>query len=238
MEDLSLAMSLRRNPRDGIEADQFSDLLALMQNVTLSQSPDRWQWTFDASGYFTVASIRFKIDNLMLPSISTATKWIKSVPNKVNVFAWKVKLDALPTRFNISRCGMPINCIACPICDRNVETSGHLFFACPLASHLANKILLWWNLQCTDFTSHQDWLSWIGSLHLPHDHKHILEGIFYVLWWLLWQYRNELLFDSKKPMKAKIFDDIVSRSFYWCKFRCKASFNFNDWLKNPYLVSL
>ncbi|GJX57282.1 RNA-directed DNA polymerase, eukaryota, reverse transcriptase zinc-binding domain protein [Tanacetum coccineum] len=217
MEDLSLAMSLRRNPRDGIEADQFSDLLALMQNVTLSQSPDRWQWTLDASGYFTVASIRFKIDNLMLPSISTATKWIKSVPNKVNVFAWKVKLDALPTRFNISRRGMPINCIACPICDRNVETSGHLFFACPLASHLANKILLWWNLQCTDFTSHQDWLSWIGSLHLPHDRKHILEGIFYVLWWLLWQYRNELLFDSKKPMKAKIFDDIVSRSFYWCQ---------------------
>nr|GEU77251.1 RNA-directed DNA polymerase, eukaryota [Tanacetum cinerariifolium] len=35
-------------------------------------------------GDFIVASIRFKIDNTMLSSISSATKWIKSVPIKVN----------------------------------------------------------------------------------------------------------------------------------------------------------
>ncbi|GKD09215.1 hypothetical protein Tco_1188900, partial [Tanacetum coccineum] len=40
----------------------------------------------------------------------------------------------------------------------------------------------------------------------------------------------------KIPEKALIFDNLVSSSFYWCKFRCKASFKWDDWLKNPYIV--
>nr|GFA44166.1 RNA-directed DNA polymerase, eukaryota, reverse transcriptase zinc-binding domain protein [Tanacetum cinerariifolium] len=55
------------------------------------------------SGDISVASIRTEIDNKRLKVINSKTKWIKSVPIKVNVHAWKVKLDALPTRLNISR---------------------------------------------------------------------------------------------------------------------------------------
>ncbi|GJT74575.1 RNA-directed DNA polymerase, eukaryota, reverse transcriptase zinc-binding domain protein [Tanacetum coccineum] len=236
---ISLADSLRRAPRGGIEATQFSNLLDLMQTVSLSPLPDRWSWTLDGSGDFSVASIRSKIDTILLPSIScSATKWIKYVPIKVNVLAWKVKQDALPTRFNLSRRGMPINIIACPICDHGAESSSHLFFACPLATQLGCKISLWWNLPYADIVSYPEWLSWIGSLRISLKRKIILEGVFYVMWWLLWNYRNMLLFYARKSSKAKIFDDIVSKSFYWCKFRCKASFGMNDWLKNHYLVIL
>ncbi|GJX14945.1 hypothetical protein Tco_0580893 [Tanacetum coccineum] len=44
---ISLADSLRRAPRGGIEATQFSNLLDLMQTVSLSPLPDRWSWTLD-----------------------------------------------------------------------------------------------------------------------------------------------------------------------------------------------
>ncbi|GJZ02032.1 hypothetical protein Tco_0519993, partial [Tanacetum coccineum] len=80
-------------------------LLDLMQNVTLSPTSDRWTWTLDGSGDFSVASIRSKIDSIRFLTISSATKWIKYVPIKVNVLAWKVRLDALPTRLNLSRRG-------------------------------------------------------------------------------------------------------------------------------------
>nr|GEW05493.1 RNA-directed DNA polymerase, eukaryota, reverse transcriptase zinc-binding domain protein [Tanacetum cinerariifolium] len=43
------------------------------------------------------------IDDFMLSEVSSKTRWIKAVPIKVNVHAWKDKLDGLPTRLNISR---------------------------------------------------------------------------------------------------------------------------------------
>ncbi|GJW56219.1 RNA-directed DNA polymerase, eukaryota [Tanacetum coccineum] len=49
--------------------------------------------------------------------------------------------------------------------------------------------------------------------------KAMLEGVFYVSWWCIWNYRNQLLFAAHKPRKDVIFDDIVARSFTWCNAR-------------------
>ncbi|GJZ87182.1 zinc finger, CCHC-type containing protein, partial [Tanacetum coccineum] len=38
-----------------------------------------------------------------LSDVDSKTRWIKYVPIKVNVHAWKVKTYSLPTRFNVSR---------------------------------------------------------------------------------------------------------------------------------------
>nr|GEU78239.1 nucleotide-binding alpha-beta plait domain-containing protein [Tanacetum cinerariifolium] len=72
-----------------------------------------WRWLgtgdhrlnpfFLGSGEFTIMSVRKMIDDFMLPEVSSKTRWIKAVPIKVNVHAWKVKLDGLPSRLNISR---------------------------------------------------------------------------------------------------------------------------------------
>nr|GEV94539.1 putative RNA-directed DNA polymerase, eukaryota, reverse transcriptase zinc-binding domain protein [Tanacetum cinerariifolium] len=162
---------------DGKIDAQFTELLDLMQAVTLSPISDRWTWTLEGSGDFTVASIRSKIDSIRLSSISSATKWIKSVPIKVNVLLWKVKLDALPTRLNISRRGMPIDSIVCPICDHGVKSSSHLFFSRTLATQLACKISLWWNISYAEVNSFQDWQSWITSLRRSLKHKSILKEL-------------------------------------------------------------
>ncbi|GJZ29267.1 hypothetical protein Tco_0573914 [Tanacetum coccineum] len=86
--------------------------------------------------------------------------------------------------------------------------------------------------------SYEDWITWFVNLRLSSKHKHMLEGVFYVTWWHLWTFRNKLIFDSKPPSQALFFDDLVSMSFHWCQYRCKASFSWNDWLKNPHLVTL
>ncbi|GJS85831.1 RNA-directed DNA polymerase, eukaryota, reverse transcriptase zinc-binding domain protein [Tanacetum coccineum] len=72
----SLEYSFRRNPRGGVEQDQFNELSALVHDVSLIPMSDRWKWDFESSGDFSI---------------------------KVNVHAWKVKTDSLPTRFNVSR---------------------------------------------------------------------------------------------------------------------------------------
>ncbi|GJX67598.1 RNA-directed DNA polymerase, eukaryota, partial [Tanacetum coccineum] len=234
----SLEYSFRRRPRGGVEQEQYEALLVQVHDVTLVPLSDRRIWSLESSGDFSVASVRKVIDDKMLLDVATKTRWIKSVPIKVNVHAWKVKIDSLPTRLNISRRGMDIDSITCSICDSGVESSSHLFFTCHMVSDIIRKITRWWDVTYIEVDSYEDWLIWLVNLRLSSKHKQVLEGVFYVMWWHLWSYRNKNIFDSKSPSRAMIFEDVVSRSFYWCRNRCKASFSWNDWLKNSYLVSL
>nr|GEW85681.1 RNA-directed DNA polymerase, eukaryota, reverse transcriptase zinc-binding domain protein [Tanacetum cinerariifolium] len=99
----SVAYSFRRAPRSGVEQSQLADLLTMIEGVSLVSMNDMWVWSLEGSGNFSVASVRKLIDDRRLPDVSSKTRWIKAVPIKVNVHAWKVRLDSLPTRLNISR---------------------------------------------------------------------------------------------------------------------------------------
>nr|GEX40764.1 RNA-directed DNA polymerase, eukaryota [Tanacetum cinerariifolium] len=123
----SLDFSFRRSPRGGVEQSQFLSLMAKVDGVVLGNLNDRWSWSLSGSGYFFVASVRKLIDDKMLPKVSFKSRWCKAVPIKVNILAWKVKLDCLPNRLNISRRGMDIDSILCPICVNAVESTRHIF---------------------------------------------------------------------------------------------------------------
>nr|GEV45404.1 RNA-directed DNA polymerase, eukaryota [Tanacetum cinerariifolium] len=103
-----LDVSFRRPPTGGVEIQQFEHMKEKVEGCILANMMDRWFWTLEGSGEFTITSVRKMIDDFMLPEVSSKTRWIKAVPIKVNVHAWKVKLDSLPTRLNISRRGVDI----------------------------------------------------------------------------------------------------------------------------------
>nr|GFC67900.1 hypothetical protein [Tanacetum cinerariifolium] len=97
------AFSLRRQPRDGVEMEQSRALYIVIEGVLLHDMVDRWKWTLEGSGEFFVASARQFIDNSRLIRSPKKTRWIKMVRIKVNILAWKVQFDLLPTRLNLSR---------------------------------------------------------------------------------------------------------------------------------------
>ena len=238
LEQVSIQFSFRRQPRSGVENEQWVRLLESLQGVMLSPVDDRWAWSLTSSGEFSVASVRKAIDNKYLPNVSSKTRWIKEVPIKINVHAWKVRLNGLPTRWNLSRRGMDIPSISCPICDSVVESSSHLFFDCYVVKDNFRKICNWWNVNEMEGATFEDWSSWILNLRLSSKHKRLLEGVCFSFWWLIWSFRNKKVFGTDSPSKSNIFDDVVLYTFYWCRYRCRASFSWVDWLKNPYLVSL
>nr|GEX84239.1 RNA-directed DNA polymerase, eukaryota, reverse transcriptase zinc-binding domain protein [Tanacetum cinerariifolium] len=123
-----MGSSLRRSPRGGAEQAQFSDMCAIVEGTFIAVMRDRWVWTLDGSGEFSVASVRRLLDDSLLPEVSSKTRWINAVPIKVNVHAWKVSLDCLPTRINISRRGIEIDSILCPNCGKAAESTSHIFF--------------------------------------------------------------------------------------------------------------
>ncbi|GKB93496.1 RNA-directed DNA polymerase, eukaryota [Tanacetum coccineum] len=61
------------------------------------------------------------------------------VPIKINIHAWKVRLDCLPTRLNLSSRGLDIPSILCPSYGVIVETTSHVFFQCELAKDLFSE---------------------------------------------------------------------------------------------------
>ncbi|GJY66379.1 RNA-directed DNA polymerase, eukaryota, reverse transcriptase zinc-binding domain protein [Tanacetum coccineum] len=216
----------------------YPRLFALESSVTLGDMRDMWVWSMDDTCEFSVASVRKVIDDRLLPDISSKTKWVNMVPIKINIHAWKVRLDGLPTRLNLFNRGMDIESISCPLCDNAVESSSHIFFACHIAREVFRKITRWWDINFLEVSSHEEWTDWLSNLRLLSKHKKRLEGVCYVMWWHIWNFCNKSVFGASIPSKAAIFEDIVASSFHWCKHRCKASFSWLDWLKNPILITL
>ncbi|GKA89228.1 RNA-directed DNA polymerase, eukaryota [Tanacetum coccineum] len=138
----SLDNSFRRKARSGIEEMQLNSLAEISRMTTLVPCEDRYVWTLESDGVFLVASIRKEIDGNRFQDVSLPTRWVKSVPIKVNIIAWKVKSNALPTRFNISRRGMDIDSIVCPICNAGVESTNHIFFQCVVVRQIMRRYLL------------------------------------------------------------------------------------------------
>nr|GEW97396.1 RNA-directed DNA polymerase, eukaryota [Tanacetum cinerariifolium] len=85
------------------EMEQFRSLSIVIEGVLLHDMVDSWKWTLEGLGEFSVASARKFIDNSWLIGSPKKTRWIKMVPIKVNILAWKVQFDLLPTRLNLSR---------------------------------------------------------------------------------------------------------------------------------------
>ncbi|GJW41622.1 RNA-directed DNA polymerase, eukaryota [Tanacetum coccineum] len=235
---VSLDASFRRKPRGGLEEEQFRNLASLTSHVLLPNSIDRWSWTLEGSGNFTVNSVRRYIDDMILPKSDSPTRWIKLIPIKINILAWKISLDCLPTRFILSSRGLEIESLLCPACNVSAETSSHTFFACSLARNIMHNICYWWELDLVSLNSYSDWIIWFTSIRLNKKKKEILEGICLVSWWFIWNFRNQTIFAKVCPKKEFIFDNIVQSSFFWISNRCNVNIDWVSWLKNPNLLSL
>lgn len=234
----SFCTSFRRQIRDGAENQQWTDLISTLDPIRLSPSSDRWVCDLNGEGMFRVKDIRLVLDDMYLPTTSDATRWVKCVPIKVNVFAWRARRDRLPTRLNLSKRGMFVNSTVCPVCDSAIEDAHHLFFGCSLIKDLLGMICRLWNIPWTELVSFSEWDSWFLSLRLSSTLKSLLEGVFITAWWLIWSFRNRLLFDDSPPRQSRIFDDVVSFSYNWCANRCSRVISKEFWFKNPYLISL
>ncbi|GKE57248.1 hypothetical protein Tco_1496433 [Tanacetum coccineum] len=111
------------------------------------------------------------------------------------------------------------------------ESCSHLFFSCSMAWNITTKLARWWEFDCPDLFSYDDWLEWFHTLRLLKGFKDILEGVFDVMWWVIWKYRNQTLFGSSQPRMDMLFDEIVLLSFTWCSNRCKNNFDWISWMK-------
>nr|GFB20917.1 RNA-directed DNA polymerase, eukaryota [Tanacetum cinerariifolium] len=137
----SVYVSFRRSVRDGVERHQWDDLNSVSGFVTLSASKYRWICDLNSDGVFRVKDVHNILDDIFLPSAVDATRWVKYIPIKINVFAWRARLDRLPTRSNLVRRGVVLDSSLCPLCGLDLSLVG---------SGLARSIVLF-RLECLVF---------------------------------------------------------------------------------------
>nr|GEX28845.1 RNA-directed DNA polymerase, eukaryota [Tanacetum cinerariifolium] len=135
----SLSHSFPRMPRGGVEQENYGLLCSKVGDLVLPNISDKWCWSLEVSQKFLVKSSCNLIDNTILPKAEVPTRWLRVIPIKVNVHAWRVCLDKLPTIANLSLRGMDISSIACPLCNSAMESSSHIFFTCPLSRQVWRK---------------------------------------------------------------------------------------------------
>nr|GEV04106.1 RNA-directed DNA polymerase, eukaryota [Tanacetum cinerariifolium] len=133
-------------------------------------------------GVYQVSVVRNFRDNLFLPSRSEPSRWIKYIPIKKNVFAWRARRDYLPTRVNLNRRGVILESYMCPLCHSVKEDINHILFRCDLAKIIVRRICRWWDLDWQDIQSFSDWFPWLSSVRISVNLKNMLEGVFYVAW--------------------------------------------------------
>ncbi|GKB21255.1 RNA-directed DNA polymerase, eukaryota [Tanacetum coccineum] len=174
--------SLRRDVRGGEESAQLSRISDLLDTVVLSNMGDRRFWDLNGDGCFRVKDVRRLLDDMLLPKSDVPSRWVKQIPIKVNVLAWKISMDRLPTRVNLHRRGVQVSPISCPICCEALENLDHLLFCCDLAKDIARSICNWWGLVWNPVDSYRSWLSWFNLVQLQSSSKQVLEGVFYTSW--------------------------------------------------------
>ncbi|GJZ22493.1 putative RNA-directed DNA polymerase [Tanacetum coccineum] len=133
----------RRSPTLGSEASQFSGLMELLHQFTTSNTPDNWIFTLHSFRTYFVSAMRKHIEESTLGSTIGETKWNNTLPIKVNIFAWRLALDRLPTRFNLDSRGVDLDSVRCAICDDAIETIQHLFVDCTISKSLWSMVTRW-----------------------------------------------------------------------------------------------
>lgn len=128
-------------------------LLEDLEGHVWNHENDSWVWKGEAEGVFTVKSMYKKLEGLFILEDTWGDEdrrvfhqlWKSPAPSKVIAFSWKMLLDRIPTRTNLSRRNalppeVPLNCVW-RVGER--EMTKHLFLHCSLARGVWLRLMHW-----------------------------------------------------------------------------------------------
>ncbi|GJY60883.1 RNA-directed DNA polymerase, eukaryota, partial [Tanacetum coccineum] len=218
---------------NGRNGTSLTELLSELHSVTLTFTPNTWKWLLSKDSMFSVSDTQIHINSITLPINSYDSLWSNLLPIKVNIFIWRLCLDRLPHRLNLSLRGLEIESLRCPSCYTGIESADHIFFTCSLAKEVWRLIFKWGEFSAQQLNSFSYCRSWLGSFSgskIKCDHLLVINV---ATCWTLWKYRNAIIFSSHQMRKCDIFDNIRLVSFSWLKNRGNHLSNWQDWLKTP-----
>ncbi|KQK16103.2 hypothetical protein BRADI_1g26757v3 [Brachypodium distachyon] len=125
--------------------------------------------------------------------------WNEFVPRKVNIFAWKLARDALPTQVNFCKRKMK-KIRTCPLCGVEDEDSFHALVRCPNARALWHAMRSCWDIP-DDSQIQNTGAEWF--LQVLSNLDNIKAAMLLMLLWRIWHVHNDITHDkTPAPVEA------------------------------------
>jgi hypothetical protein len=83
------------------QVGRLSGFCAEVGSIQLSQGKDKIGWPLDPTGRYSVSSMYEKLSRGATVAHATDV-WKAAVPHKINIFAWQLTLDKLPSNIQIA----------------------------------------------------------------------------------------------------------------------------------------
>nr|GEV00450.1 reverse transcriptase domain, reverse transcriptase zinc-binding domain protein [Tanacetum cinerariifolium] len=169
----------------GRNLDYLISLNFDLEQILSFTGRDEVMWELGNDATFTVKETREHIDDNILQTLDAPTIWCKSIPRKVNIFLWRLHMDRIPTRLNLSKRGLDIPLIMCPICSNGVESNDHIFYSCKLAASIWRLVNVWCDMHFPNMLSPSAWTSWIDTLRTLNDYRNRIRVIVATTLWTI-----------------------------------------------------
>ncbi|XP_021999620.1 uncharacterized protein LOC110896868 [Helianthus annuus] len=211
-----------RAPSSAEKCTDLAELNMAVHNYAFKDGADRWGWALEASGEFSVSSIRNKTESLYFSNLGLEFEWNNWTPIKVNFLIWRIIQDKVPTISALARRNVYVPNDRCKLCNEEEESMLHLFGSCCVTDQIWEFVADWCRIRPIFVLDLKD----VASIHKRNRGSSKWKKVVYLViqttLWVIWKHRNEAVFNAKQINVTRIMEDIRLYGFLWLKNRGKA----------------
>lgn len=186
-----------------------------LQNIVLTNRDDLMRWKWGNTGTYSASSLYKAMVGIGKTRWPFMIVWKSRVPPTIKVFITMMLRDKILTHDVMNRRGMHCNlaCMMCANCP--IESTLHLLFLCPYATHVWFLVsnLVGSVLMRSDLTTQ---LTWFRSQEMKgklETHKWVTYYMCTV--WNIWKQRNQLIFGGSRKDPSLLADIIYNEAVMW-----------------------
>lgn len=147
----------------------------------------------------------------------TSLIWNAWAPPKCKFFLWLLLQHKLWTAARLQIRGWKNNYL-CALCERNLETTAHLFSECPYAVTVWTLVANWSGCQSlhpSQWTNELDVEDWFSQLLRRGDK--MVHTLAVLTCWSIWKQRNAVIFREARRTAHVIFEEIKDTCLTWSR---------------------
>lgn len=225
------------------DLESLNSLLGLLNNCRLNENEDdKWRWTYSSNGAYSTSEAYKQIRNAELQETNFLEKKAfkdfrkNYAPQRIKAIVWKAMKDRLPTRVELHKRVIPLanSNLDCPLCAEHEETIGHILFSCKVSWSLWVLVYKWIGLEVVCHNTPVHHYLQHAELFGGKKGKMIAATVWSAIIWVIWNARNEYVFNGKEFVIQKAFREIKARVWSWIVIRDNnfSQVSFKDWNSN------